>query len=313
MKKLPLLITCLAIIISCNNQISKKDLEGVWWNLDKVGDFEIIFKNGFGMPYTGKYTLKKDSISIIIDNITTTDYIKFNQKDSSLTLKNEQYYKVFECTDSLKIVNQDFNFINIKSNKTIHLDSLNKSDFSIFKAFKNKKEELKVVLNDKIATIHDVPAFLTPSCTNGKPVYHKPYLLLGKNLIIKNLNEIYLNLQVINHYSIRIITYYDFPNRLFHYYDIKIDLFKEELLKHGPPPTSHNMYRTYYISKFNPKFLKIKSKKDFEKLNSIKPNTNYLISIHLDLPIKDYLNLNQKLNSIRRNKKIRIRTELIDF
>ncbi len=116
-----------------------------------------------------------------------------------------------------------------------------------------------------------------------------------------------------NHNVITLVTQYDFQNRLFHYYDIRIELFKEQLLKNGPPPRESDITRTDYINEFKPEIVVIKSKDHFAKLDTLKTDLNYLISIDLDLSIEEYLHLNQKINSLRKKQKINIRTELINL
>ncbi|MFY7672479.1 hypothetical protein ACOSP6_15465 [Tenacibaculum sp. MEBiC06402] len=316
MKKLLFLLSTI-ILLSCSQKVSKEDLEGVWWNLEKTGDFEIILKrdsisinNGIGITLNGTFKLEKDSILLSINNKSHKEYFKYEPKDSTLTFNKSKYFK---SPLSVVGIDKNFNFINIQSRSTIHSDSLNINS-SIFKAIRNEKNELQVVLNGKTATIEDIPLFLnSTTCSGGKPVHYRPYLILGQNLTTKDLSKIFPYLDAMNHYVITLVTQYDFPNRLFHFYDIRIELFKEQLVKNGPPPRESDISRKDYLAKYNPEIITIKSKQDFKKLNAVKPNSHYLVSIDLDLPIENYLHLTQKLNSIRKNKKTRIRTELINF
>ena len=320
MKKLLFLLFAI-ILISCSQKVSEKDLEGVWWFFDGTGDGELSFKNdsitidnGYGLPYTGSYELKKDSIIIYFEGNVKVDYLKYNSKDSLLIYKNAKYYKRFSSLDSSERVHTKFDLINIKSKTTIHSDSLNINS-SIFLAFKNKSDELKLILNGKVTTTEDLPAFLiVRNCFGGNSTnYYEPYLILGKAITVLDLSKIYVYLSVINLRKIKVFSHYDFPNRLFHYYNIRVDLFKEKLLKNGPPPAPHDISRKDYLAKFNPDIITMKSKQDFKKLNSIKPNSHYLVSINLDLSIEDYLHLTQELQSFRENGKTKIRTELINL
>ncbi|CAL2055097.1 hypothetical protein [Tenacibaculum sp. 190524A05c] len=318
MKKRLHLFLLVIILSSCSNTVSKKDLEGVWWFYDGSGDGELIFENdsvtvdnGYGLPNKARYKLKKDSIPISFEGNTKTDFLKYNYKDSILSYKNAKYYKRYKTADSLGIVHKKFGLINIKSTKTMHSDSLNLSHSSIFRAFKNGRNELKLVLNDATTSVEDLSSFLlVTNCFGSEQIHHPPYLLLGKKTSLRDLKEIYIYSNVVNYDSIHILTHYDFLNRLFHSYKVNIEIFREETLE-LVPHTKKDIYRKDYINKFNPENVVIKSKEDFTKLDILKTNLNYLISIDLDLPVEDYLHLNQKINTLRKKEKFNIRTELI--
>lgn len=319
MKKRLHLFLLVIILSSCSNTVSKKDLEGVWWFYDGSGDWElsftndsIIIDNGYGLPNKASYRLKKDSILISFKGNTKSDYLKYNSKDSLLSYKHAKYYKRFNATDSSGRVHKEFDLINIKSTKTMHSDSLNLSHSSIFRAFKNGRNELKLVLNDATTSVEDLSSFLlVTNCFGGEQIHHPPYLLLGKKTSLRDLKEIYIYSNVVNYDSIHILTYYDFLNRLFHSYEVNIEIFREQTLE-LVPHIKIDIYRKDYINKFKPENVVIKSKENFVKLDTLKTDLNYLISIDLDLPIKDYLHLNQKINSLRKKNKINIRTELIE-
>ncbi|AUC14684.1 hypothetical protein BTO06_05805 [Tenacibaculum sp. SZ-18] len=315
MKQIIVVILSLSIL-SCSQKVSEKDLEGVWRNYENSSDYQIkfikdsiIINNSLGFSSYGKFKLKEDSISIIINNEIYEEYLKYNTKDSSLLLNNYTYFKL---SYNVNEVYEKIDFINIKSKKLVHSDSIDHYSSISFKLFKNEENELKVILNDKITTIEDIPLFLnSTTCSGGKPVHYRPYLILGQNLTTKDLSKIFPYLDAMNHNVITLVTQYDFQNRLFHFYDIRIELFKEQLLKNGPPPRESDITRTDYINEFKPEIVVIKSKDHFAKLDTLKTDLNYLISIDLDLSIEDYLHLNQKINSTRKKQKINIRTELI--
>ncbi|CAL2083307.1 hypothetical protein [Tenacibaculum sp. 190524A05c] len=319
MKKRLHLFILVIILSSCSNTVSKKDLEGVWWFYDGSGDGELIFENdsvtvdnGYGLPNKARYKLKKDSILISFEGNTKTDFLKYNYKDSILFYKNAKYYKRYKTADSLGIVHKKFDLINIQSKTILHSDSLNKSS-SIFRAFKNGRNELKLVLNDTTTSVEDLSSFLlVTNCFGGEQIHHPPYLLLGKKTSLRDLKEIYIYSNVVNYDSIHILTYYDFLNRLFHSYKVNIEIFREETLE-LVPHTKKDIYRKDYIKKFKPENIVIKSKEDFVKLDTLKTHLNYLISIDIDLPIEEYLHLNQKINTLRKKEKFNIRTELIEM
>ena len=189
-------------------------------------------------------------------------------------------------------MNEQFvlHFIDLKSKKTIQLDSLNNTT-NFIELSKLDEKTTQLTLNNKKADISFIPSFLL-SCKIPNQ-YKKPFILLGKGITLKELTQLYSTFHSVNFPLISVISKYDFKSRSFHYYDIRIELFTEELLKNGPPPREFDISRKDYLAKYNPEIITIKSKQGFTKLNSIKPNSHYLVSINLDLPIEDFLNLNQ--------------------
>ncbi|CAL2076072.1 hypothetical protein [Tenacibaculum sp. 190524A05c] len=300
------------ILSSCSNSVSKKDLQGTWWNTAETGDFEIIFKgdsiainNGFGITLYGTFNLEKDSISITVNNKTHKEYLKYKPGDSLLIFNNSRYFK---SPLSAIEVDKTFHFIDIKSKKTIHFDTI-KNSTNFIKLSKSNLKTTQLILNDKKADISMIPGFLLSCKIPNK--YKKPFILLGKGITLKELTRLYSNFDSVNFPLISVLSKYEFKSRKLHYYDIRIELFKEQLLKNAPPPRELNVTRTDYIKKFKPENVVIKSKEDFAKLDTLKTDLNYLISIDLDLPIEEYLHLNQKINTLRKKEKFNIRTELI--
>ncbi|MCH2033162.1 MAG: hypothetical protein MK202_06510 [Tenacibaculum sp.] len=313
MKKL-LFIGLSLVLIACSQKVSKNDLQGIWWNTAETGDFEIIFKgdsiainNGVGITLYGKFKLEKDSILLTINNKTHKEYLSYQHGDSLLLFNKSRYFK---SPLSAVEVDQTFHFIDLKSKKTIHFDTI-KYNTKFIELSKSDEKTTQLILNNKKADISFIPGFLL-SC---KIPYHykKPVILLGKGVTLKELTQLYSTFHSVNFPLISVISKYEFKSRKFHYYDIRIELFKEQLLKNGSLPREFNIARTDYINEFKPEILVIKSKDDFAKLDTLKTNLNYLISIDLNLPIEDYLHLNQKINSLRKKQKINIRTELIEL
>ncbi len=313
MKKL-LLFSIVLILFNCSKKIDAKDLQGVWWssgNNESKGFYpELVFDNdsiviinNFGMPHFGKYLLKYDSIFMKIDNASLGLNINYKKQDSTLNINGENYWKRY---NTLQKKQKKIHLINLKSKNEIHIDSLNGS---ILKAIKNNKGELKVILNDKTTNINEIPNFMI-RCTDGKNYYLKPNIIIGSGINLTDLKKIYIELFNVNYTIIRLLTYENFQSQSFYYYNKKIAFFRDEI-SINIPPSEFDLYKKEFIQKFNPKLLSIKSKSDFKKLKEIIPNTRYLISIDINLPIKDYLHLTQELNSIKKVKKVKIRTEII--
>ncbi len=320
MKNLILLILVSILLCNCYKKINLKTLQGTWWLSSGDGDFEISFKedsifieNGYSLPFSGTYFLKRDSIVMNINNTITKAKINYSKKDAMLTFGNSKYWKRYDSVNRTTTTKQ-IDLINIKSEKTIHLNKINNLD-SFIKVIKDKNNQLKVILNDRTTDIDKIPSFLISNCGGTKSNYYpKVYLFIGKKVQLEDLKKNYTILHAVNHKLIRLITYYDFSNRTFHYYNSNIHIFREDIsLAPPPPPSVEDFYRKEFIKIFNPKILEIKSAYDFDKIQHITPNSHYLISITIELSIVEYLKLTQKLNSIRKNKKTRIEIEFINF
>lgn len=316
MKKL-LLLLFTTLLLSCTKKIDSKILKGTWRLSIGNGDYELSFnkdsiyiENGYGLPYSGTYSLKNDSIFMKIGNTFSKAKIKYNKIDSLLTLDDTKYWKRYDSLE--RTTTKKFNFINIKSKNKIHLNKFNSINY-LLKVIKNNNNELKVILNDSITDIDQIPYFLISACIPNdsyKPIVD---LFVGKNISLSDLKEVYIFFYASNCKSIRLVTHYDFPSRSFYYCNENITLFRDDISMFPPPPPVYgDFYRKDFIKKFKPKRIQVSSINDFHKLSGIVSDTMYLISINVNLPMKDYFCLTQLINGIRKNKKVKIHTEILE-
>lgn len=133
MKKL-LLLLFTTLLLSCTKKIDSKILKGTWRLSIGNGDYELSFnkdsiyiENGYGLPYSGTYSLKNDSIFMKIGNTFSKAKIKYNKIDSLLTLDDTKYWKRYDSLE--RTTTKKFNFINIKSKNKIHLNKFNSINY----------------------------------------------------------------------------------------------------------------------------------------------------------------------------------------
>ena len=319
MKKHILLL--IIILSSCSKKIDEKDLQGNWswyYQENDVNNIaEIIIKNDsitlvdfFIYPKKGIYRLKNDSIIIDLKNEIIKRKITLN--DTSLILNSTNFQKN-EIINKKKY--KEIELTNISSELKINADELYKYQGSFILLKHN--ESIKIKFNNKYA---DLSEYIFSNRLHNEKWGH--IIFLGKNIILKELKNVFLELIYNNIHNIKFITKANFQDNNYDFHNLRINLWKKEvdqytiensLVKKQFPNIPATYSKENYIKINNPILMEIKSEKDFIKLDKTKPNSTYLISININLTVKEYLLLNQKINKIRKAKNIKIRTEIIDF
>lgn len=324
MKQIIVVVLSLSIL-SCSQKISKKDLEGSWrfnsiygsenvinspfLNQINFRGNKVILIDYFGYSFQGIYKIRKDSISISFkdsleynfnfhkyDSILEFDSIKYEKYQSPL--KNQLNYNLIDLESVIKMSTKELNsYIN-----TFHLlDNSFKPTYYMVDEYLPLNEVLHQYLTDLDKGGWNV--FLSSEVSN-----------------LKQLKSFFIDMAKHNALKVNFITKADISKKIYHIYTCYTDVWNEEIPpiqnedKTNPLPSLIQYEnKKAYIKYFNPKLLQLRSEGDFEKLNNIEENSNYLISINIDIPIKKYLKLIHKLNNIRTNKNTKIRTELITF
>ena len=319
MKKLFFLLLSL-FMLSCAKEISKKDLEGSWYyvnsDLKELLFEKIIFEEDsvklidfYGYTFSGDYTINKNLINLTL-NDSTTFKLDITYKDSSFQFQNSKYQKKDYLTDYLA----SYKLINI--NSKIQFKAKDLIDYmSTFHILKKRDRLIYFKDNEAVKLEEAVQKESTHFDKGGWNVY------LNENITsLKSLKQFFIEMNKNNALKINFITKIDIKRKLYHVFTCYADVWNDEwylsesIEKNKIPPLIEQYKNKFtYIKKNKSISIEIKSKQDFKKLNSIKINSHYLISIDLDLPIEDYLHLTQELQSFRENGKTKIRTELINL
>lgn len=318
MKKLILL---LIIISSCTDKIDKKDLQGNWsWhyqendnnNLDQI----IIIKDSitlidfFDYSKKGIYSLKKDSIIINLKNEIIKRKISLN--DTSLVLNSSNFQKS-EYINNEKY--EEIQLINISSKLKKNANEFYEyqGNFILLK----HNDSIKIKLNNKYVKLSE---YVYSIRLHNERWGH--IVFLGENLSLRELKNIFLEMIYNNIHNIKFITKANFQDYNYDFHQVRVDLWGKEvnqyilenrLEKKQFPNMPESYSKKDYIKIKNPNLIEIKSKNDFAKLEETKANSTYLISINIDLSVEEYLLLNQKINKVRKENKLKIRTEIISF
>ncbi|SNR15487.1 hypothetical protein [Tenacibaculum jejuense] len=346
MKKL-FYLSLVFVLISCSKVIKKEDLQGVWICNYKAHSnsffHEIYFKNDsitlidfFDYSFKGKYEIQGDSLRIYLKNKTLKKKIDLQQNDSIVILNNSTFLRHSNIIENEYIT---YNLINLDSNIKIHYDSLSTNH----KTFNLIKRENKFILEDYSGFDNlNLKLYNYPVHT----IFITYNILLNREITLRQLKNILSKINLTSHCKINLITKIDLQKELYHVFPLIINSWEEDLKKLQKenkelyhvfpliinsweedlkklqkenngfpprPPITEDENKASYIEAYHPELLQIKSKQDFDKIQHIKPNSHYLISINIELPVQEYLKLTQKLNFIRKDKNTRIRTELINF
>lgn len=320
MKRLILLL--FMIVSSCSNKIDKTEIQGTWyWNFkedDRNNLGEIIIRNDsiilidyLNLVKKGIYIIKNDSIIINLKNETLKK--KVNVTDSSLILNLSNFRKSYEEDEIINLKEHDL--INIDSDIKIFAEDLleYEGEFLLFK----DKDSLKIKHWNKNVSLEE---YIYSLRVHSEKIGHIAFL--GKNIELKELKNLFLEMNNFNIRGIILITKTNFNNYNYDIYFVRTDVWQLEVdnyIKNKKIEKNKNLNileaysKERYVKINNPFLLEIKTKKDISKLDITKNNSTYLISINSELDIKDYLILWQKINRVRKEKSLKIRTEIIEF
>lgn len=311
MKKIAVLFVLLSII-SCKEKFNPKEFKGTWIPLDKDSSYanlpSITFQNDiayfediYSYNFSATYKIGRKSITWFLPKDTTEAKFLFNKKDTTFILNDRNYIFYEGYSYGSNFIQYDL--IDLDLSQKISTDSLFNYN-GAFHLFKNNNE-LKLKLNDKVTSdLSLIPRFSFS--------YHNKNLSMviyvGKDLKLKDIIKCYNQLYQVNINEAFLLTKFDFKKNMytgfsdkFNFWDFQRNLFPKEKIE---IPKSYNK-KSNYFKEHNPKIIKINSKNDFEKINELKKDKNYLISINPSLSIEEYINLKEKLFKIDKN----IRTE----
>ncbi|AUC14685.1 hypothetical protein BTO06_05810 [Tenacibaculum sp. SZ-18] len=324
MKQIIVVVLSLSIL-SCSQKVSKKDLEGSWkfnpiYNSENGVNYpffnQIIFKGNnaklidyFGYSFQGTYKIKKDTICISFKDSLEYNF-NFYKCDSILEFDSNTYEKY---QSSLK--NElNYNLIDLESDIKMSTKELN-SYINTFHLLDNSFKPTYYMVDEYLPLTEILHQYLTDFDKGGWNVF-----LSSEISNLKQLKSFFIDMAKHNALKVNFITKVDISKKTYDIYTCYADVWNEEIPpiqkeeKINPPPSLIQYEnKKAYIKYFKPKLLQLKSERDFEKLDNIEINSNYLISINIDIPIKKYFKLIHKINNIRTNKNIKIRTELIEI
>lgn len=320
MKKLILFLS-ICFLISCQDKFNPNKLRGSWISLDSEESFNYIlptftFKNDsvyiidvYGYATKVKFKFFNNKMSFISKDDTLEYNFEYRSNDSTLIIDNNEYINY----PGFVILKNDFinyELLDLKTEKNITSDSLSKFDNG-FHLFKDINDSLRLKLNDRILSdFESIPSFVIghhQTKSFGSVIY------TDKKIKLKDLIKCYTKLWQVNQKSNLLITGYDIKTNLYSGFKDRIEFWQEQtnlyFKEKNKPINPKALSRSQYIKKYTPKTIKINSDIDFNKLNTINKENNYLIQINIDIPLETYIYLKEKISNIKKKESIRIKTE----
>lgn len=299
----------------CKETFNPNAFKGIWAHYDNdenYGDLPYItFKRDsvylqdiYSYVIKGKYKITTDKIYFYFKKDTLKHQFRFNQKDSTIIIKNHKY--LFWEGYSPEFSFKDYELINIKKENKINSDSLLNYGIAIH-IYRDLKDSLKLKLNDKTTSDFNlIPRFAFQR--------HKPnesiVIYIGDKIKLKDIIKCYIELTKINIKQAFLLTEFDLKENNysgflddFEIWNNQINLFSKE--KYEP-------YNSIELSqkKYKLKNIRINSGNDFFKLLDLNIEDNYLIQINPNLNLEAYIKLKEIINKIRlKNNNSKIRTE----
>lgn len=311
MKKIFLFISIISFLNACSNKVNKKNIQGVWWSTHDnksnttyseiiINQDSIILVDGFITPYFGTFSLESNNLNIKLKQGNLIKKISFNKKDSILTFNNTKYWKY---SNSAAEKYYDFNLINISSNNKSNIESLNENTFKILKDYKGN---FKISYNNQFVKKEDILRFF------GVHDYsNECNIIIGDKVNLENLKSIYYYLAYRNINKVNLLTKRDFDSNYYYYYTDLITIWRNDIAKKlNLGYTSSQGDRINYLIDNNAEHILLNNKKDISKLSLLKKYSKVLVSVNQNLPLKFYLNVLDKCDSIKKIYNINIKVEI---
>ncbi|WP_299109986.1 hypothetical protein [uncultured Tenacibaculum sp.] len=328
MKKIALLLI-ITSFFACHEKFEPHKFNGFWFHNDNTDNRfnlpSVIFKNDsayffdvYQYAKKSKYKIHNNQISFFFKNDTLVQKVTFESKNLILYLDNHKYNLWKNNSIFNDIIDHDL--IGVKTKSKIQSNYIKRfeSGFHIFKdttdslTFKldntythNKEKLIEFILHNTNAHF-DIPSFV---------------IYIGKDITLKDLiTSCYQELFLTNLRQVLLITDFDFEKNTysgiierFDFWDFQIQNYISinKLSPYPRQPLLKENNKDYYLEKYYPKQITINTKEDFHLLNTSLDKQNLLISINPNLDLKDYFELKQLIQAIKKDRKIKVRTEFI--
>lgn len=303
-------------LTSCKKEFNPDNFKGVWMNIDKKNSSyrlpSLTFKNDsvylediYTYVTKGKFKILKNKITYYLKKDTLVYNFSFNNKDSTILINNNKYgfWDSYSYNDELI----SYDLIDIKNLDLITTDSLVRF-YGGFHIFKNNYGITMLKLNDKITSDFNEIYRFEFDIHFDIPI---PVIYIGDKIETTDLINSYFQLG--NLRAALLITNYDTKTNLYNGYLDKFQLWNSQIEKHYDYKTQYKLpkllSRGEYFRSYTPDLIEFKTINDIDKLDSLKPNKNYLISINPKIDLESYLLLKKRVSYLNKEKDMNLRTE----
>lgn len=309
-------------LYSCQEKFNPNEFKGTWIHFNDKHEYSnlisITFQNDsvylediFTYNYNGKYKISRNFIEFYLKKDTLKYNFIFSRKDSILKINNNNYMFLEGFSEERKIVNYDL--INLKINQNISSDSLSNYE-SAFHLFKNQKNSINLKLNDKVTSDFSL---IQRFAFHRHRQIESIVMYIGENIKLKEIIKCYVELYKVNINKVFLLTHFDLKRNNYNgfldnyeFWQNQINELSREKIK---PIKSEDNYRKGYLRNNNPKIIILNKIKDISLLDSVNKNKNLLIQINSEMSLETYIYLKNKIASIKKSNRTKIRTEFINL
>lgn len=283
------IILSLIVVTSCTLH-TDEELNGIWTidmseesqypffpiNLNFKED-SVLIKDQFCFEQAIKYQINDTLLTFQFIDSTKQSYNISIQSDSIIYIDSIKYIK----SQKSNFLNQPMNLLGEKTSKLWN-GNTNSPILHLIK-YQNKA---KVILNNTVSELHDIPSFLSNEKDSTIIIY------LGKDISLLDLSCAYIWINMSKPHHTKLITANIGIEKFYMCNDVVcIDSsLKQRLMTNNNIPPSPNQVilpeKTIHIINAN----------DISKLDSIDESINYTLKISHQIDINDYIKLTQITN-----------------
>jgi len=322
--KKPFFYILLILCFGCQTE-KNYGLDGYWfitekdWREGEVYEYdEIIFEgdslrlsDGFSFETNGTYSIHKDSILFQLRNGEKfkTPFRRI-AKDSILIFNNKHFQ--FESDSTYfpsKIGMEIYDLVGVNTQERIS-DKYYHVPIHLYYKDGVRKIRIRETFIEDLSQVY----LALNSIHHNYRKSIQPLIFIGKNVKIKDLNDILLNSgSSSQRYSLIVNQNYEdgyhlFIDKNYIWGEIYEDKIKER--KAPPPPPFKTSFRKYFIEN-GFEVIKLCVKEDNQRLDNLKENGKYIFSICGSHGIESYIRIKNHLRTLRKQKNILYRTEII--
>lgn len=315
-EKLRLISFLLILILFGCEKSTNKDLTGHWSisrsENDKTNLRELKFIgnnvsliDNFLYKETASFKILNDDLIIKLDSQ--------NQIRTRIHKLVADTIAIFEGTTFFRDKNsffpeiEEYELIGIKTDHQFKPDNF----YPVFHYYKSEGGTVKIRYDSKSAQFDDIPLF-------GMRHNYGPnnIIFIGKGITLKDLKKLYYHFESSASRKVILILFKQGVSDYRAFTD-KIEIWRSDLdgyIKNSkislylPPPPDYASKEEYLGN--DGEELRITSRLDFEKLNSLNEEKRFVISIDEELDFKDYVDLKLKVNEVNKSRKIEFKTEI---
>jgi len=299
MKQFLVILGLITILTSCS---TNNNIEGEWVRQseteNKFFPRELTFNNDtlystddMMFNQIATYKTENDSISLTFQDQNVSRFPFSVESDSILFFNKQRFIKL---SSDAEFKPQAFNLLGWNSGKLFEP----KAKVPVIGLVKIDGN-LKVMLNNRIAELNQLPTFL--ETTGRQPPFI--YVYLGEGVYFKDLVELYCWLNSISIIKVELITHNDSFKEFYSitdYFDIGLSLQYQFRTKHNILPVQSSLE---YVANESLSWEKVLITNDIniQEVSSFVDTVNYSVVISDELGIRQYLNLVKLINAKRKN------------